>query len=76
MFAEGEIWRKSMEGTFKDDISFLARMEHPDWDEDKIADHADDVKDKNPFHDVQTADLADVLGPAPAKAVVAVAKKK
>ena len=54
---EGKIWKKSMENSFKDDIAFRARLEHPDWSLDQIGHEADRELDLHPIEEVQYTDL-------------------
>lgn len=39
--AGGKIWRQSIENAFKEDIAFRARIEHPDWTTQRLAEEAD-----------------------------------
>lgn len=34
--ANGRIWRQSVESSFKEDVAFRDRVEHPDWDANRL----------------------------------------
>jgi len=53
---EGVIWRRSVEGSFKDDIAFRARVEHPDWNLKRITQEAEDALDHNSFDQIPYTD--------------------
>jgi uncharacterized membrane protein len=54
---EGKIWKASVENSFKDDIAFRARLEHPDWSVGQISDEADRMLDRYPVGDIEYTDL-------------------
>lgn len=54
---ESKIWRKSLESSFKDDIAFMSKLEHPDWTLDQISDAADLALKKNPLEQLEYTDL-------------------
>lgn len=51
--ASGKIWRKSIEGGYKGDISFKMRVEHPDWKFDQIKDEAERMLERFPVEPIQ-----------------------
>ena len=54
---EGKIWQKSMEGSYKDDLSFINRAQHPEWSLDQIKDAVDHIYDQHPIDSVEYTDL-------------------
>jgi|GEM_PF-2478636 len=54
---EGKIWSKSMESSYKDDLAFRNKVEHPDWSLDKIQDAVDHIYDQHSIESVEYTDL-------------------
>lgn len=55
--AEGKVWKQAMRDGFKDDIAFRARVEHPEWDIDRISDEAEKALDTYPIDEIEYTDL-------------------
>lgn len=70
---ESLIWRRSIEGNYKDNMALKARLEHPDWSLKQIVKYAEDALDQNPipeilYTDAIAFDLKPVApSPSPAK---------
>jgi hypothetical protein len=54
--AEGLIWKKALEGSFKGDASFLYKAENPEWNRSQIEDATSSLLDKFPVDPVQFLD--------------------
>lgn len=46
--AEGAIWKRALEGSYKGDITFKAHVEHPDWGRKQLREESDRMLAKFP----------------------------
>jgi hypothetical protein len=76
-FAPGRIWTDSVDGLYQSDLAFLLKAEHPDWNNRRVHDEADQTIDRmksKPGERCVAAKLADwsqgfkgLLGPNSSK---------
>jgi hypothetical protein len=53
---ESKIWKKSMRNGYEDDLALRLRLEHPDWNVEKIHDQAEEIADHFSWDTVEYTD--------------------
>jgi len=51
--AEGLIWKRALEGSYKGDAAFLSKAEHPDWNHDQIESASKKLLERFPVDPIQ-----------------------